>query len=89
MLFNSNSSTTDVLATVDGLGRSHIMQKREGPSSSMYDSVETDYDSDGRPSRVTLPYTRNRWTNEFERPRHRHDLRLVGASNASDGQRRR
>jgi RHS repeat-associated protein len=50
------SSTTDALTTFDELGRAHISQLRESPSSSTYDSVETDFDSLGRPSRVTLPY---------------------------------
>jgi RHS repeat-associated protein len=50
------SSTTDALTTFDGLGRAHVSQVKEGPSSSTYDSVETDFDSLGRPSRVTLPY---------------------------------
>jgi len=51
-----SSSTTDALATLDGLGRGHVSQKKESPSSSTYDSVETDYDSLGRPDRTTLPY---------------------------------
>jgi RHS repeat-associated protein len=53
---NFGSSTTDGLKTVDGLGRTHVSQRKEGPSSSTYDSVETDYDTLGRPSRTTLPY---------------------------------
>ena len=54
--FNSNASATDVLTTLDGLGRVHLQQTRQAPGSSNFDSVETDYDSLGRPSRVTLPY---------------------------------
>jgi RHS repeat-associated protein len=54
--FNGATSTTDALTTVDTLGRSHISQRKQGQSSSTYDSVETDYDSLGRPSRTTLPY---------------------------------
>lgn len=57
MVFNSSNSTTDVLATLDGLGRSHVVQIKESPGSSTYDSVESDYDSDGRPDRTTLPYS--------------------------------
>jgi RHS repeat-associated protein len=53
---NFGNSTTDVLTTGDGLGRSHVSQRKEAPSSSTYDSVETDYDSVGRPARTTLPY---------------------------------
>lgn len=50
------SSTTDTLATADGLGRNHVSQIKESPTSSTYDSVETDYDGLGRASRTTLPY---------------------------------
>lgn len=56
MNFNGSTSTTDDLATVDGLGRSHISQIKESQSSTTYDSTETDYDSLGRPDRTTLPY---------------------------------
>jgi RHS repeat-associated protein len=55
--FNSNNSTVDVLTTFDGLGRTHVLQTRQGPSSTNFDSVETDYDALGRVSRVTLPYS--------------------------------
>lgn len=55
--FNGSSSTLDVLATLDGLGRAHISQRKQSPSASNYDSVETDYDSLGRPSKVTVPYS--------------------------------
>jgi len=54
--FNGSTSTVDTRTTLDGLGRSHISQKRQGQGSSNYDSVETDYDSLGRPWRVTVPY---------------------------------
>jgi RHS repeat-associated protein len=57
LLFNGGSSTVDVLATADALGRPYIVQTKEGPSSGTYDSTETDYDSLGRPSRRTLPYS--------------------------------
>jgi RHS repeat-associated protein len=57
MTFNSSNSVVDMLTTVDGLGRIHLRQKRQGPSASNYDSVETDYDSLGRTSRTTLPYS--------------------------------
>jgi len=56
LVFNSSGSTVDVLATLDSQGRNHVSQGKESPSSSTYDSVETDYDSDGRPDRSTLPY---------------------------------
>ena len=44
------SSTSDVLATLDGLGRTELTQTKEAPGSSTYDSVETYYDSLGRPA---------------------------------------
>jgi RHS repeat-associated protein len=56
LLFNGSVSTSDTLTTEDGLGRTHVSQVKESPSSSEYDSVEMDYDSLGRPSRKTLPY---------------------------------
>lgn len=54
---NFASSTVDTLTNVDALGRTHIRQSRQAPGSSNFDSTETDYDSLGRVSRVTLPYT--------------------------------
>ena len=56
MNFNGSTSTSDVLATTDSLGRLKISQVRTGQSSSTLDSVETDYDSLGRPYRTSLPY---------------------------------
>jgi RHS repeat-associated protein len=55
--FNSNASTSDVLGNLDGLGRTHVSQLREAPGSTTYASVETDYDSLGRPSKTSLPYS--------------------------------
>jgi len=57
LIFNSSASTFDVLATLDSLGRTHLTQKREAPGSGSYDSIETDYDSLGRASRTSLPYS--------------------------------
>jgi RHS repeat-associated protein len=57
LTFNSALSTVDNLATIDGLGRGHLQQNREGPGSTIFDSSETDYDSLGRPTRITVPYT--------------------------------
>jgi RHS repeat-associated protein len=54
---NFSSSTSDVLANLDDLGRTHVSQLREAPGSSTFDSVETDYDSLGRPSKTSLPYS--------------------------------
>lgn len=55
--FNGGNSTSDMLTTLDGLGRTHVQQTRRGPVSTTFDSVETDYDSIGRVSKVTLPYS--------------------------------
>jgi RHS repeat-associated protein len=57
MPFNGTTSTSDKLVTLDGLGRSHISQSKQSPTSTSYDSVETDYDVVGRPYRVTMPYS--------------------------------
>jgi RHS repeat-associated protein len=57
MPFNGTTSTSDKLVTLDGLGRSHISQTKQSPTSTSYDSVETDYDVVGRPYRVTMPYS--------------------------------
>jgi RHS repeat-associated protein len=56
LLFNSSNSVVDNLATVDSLGRTHVSQRRQGPTSSNYDSVENDYDTLGRPYKTTMPY---------------------------------
>jgi YD repeat-containing protein len=55
--FNSGNSVVDQLVTVDGLGRPHVQQRKQGPSATNYDSVETDYDPLGRPSVVSMPYS--------------------------------
>jgi RHS repeat-associated protein len=53
----SGSSVVDGLTTLDGLGRPHLQQTKQGPIAANYDTVETDYDSLGRVSRVTVPYS--------------------------------
>jgi RHS repeat-associated protein len=60
LTFNSGNSASDVVTTFDGLGRVYLQQTRQSPTSSNYDSVETDYDSLGRSRRVTLPYVAGR-----------------------------
>jgi RHS repeat-associated protein len=57
MTFNGSNSTTDKLVTLDGLGRPRISQTKQGPTSSTYDSVETDYDAISRPYKKTAPYS--------------------------------
>jgi RHS repeat-associated protein len=49
----SSSLSTTTTTVFDSLGRTYIQQTQQA---SGYDSVETDYDSVGRPIRVTLPY---------------------------------
>jgi RHS repeat-associated protein len=56
MSFNSGASAVDVLTTFDSLGRTHLQQTRESPASANYDTIETDYDSLGRPNRISLPF---------------------------------
>ncbi len=57
LTFNSSNSTVDTLVTTDGFGRSILQQKRQGPSSSYFDTIETDYDSLGRVIKVSLPFS--------------------------------
>ncbi len=58
MWFNGNQSLTDSLTTLDGLGRVHVAQRRQGPGNllNVFDSVETDYNGNGLPSRTTSEY---------------------------------
>jgi RHS repeat-associated protein len=53
----ATNSTVDALTTVDGLGRLRFSQRRQSQSSSTFDSVETTYDSLGRPYETSPPYT--------------------------------
>ncbi len=57
LVFPGGSSSVDALTTLDALGRNHISQVRQAPSSANYDTIESDFDSLGRPNRSTLPYT--------------------------------
>jgi YD repeat-containing protein len=52
----TGSSASDVLSTLDSSGRSHLGQIRQTPGGSNFDTTETDYDVEGRPSRGTLPF---------------------------------
>ncbi len=56
LAFNGGNSAANSLVTLDGLGRRLVSQEEETPTGSMWDSVESDYDSLGRPDRTTLPY---------------------------------
>ncbi len=55
--FNAGQSVIDVLTALDNLGRTKLGQQRQAPGSANFDSVETNYDSVGRPYRSSLPYT--------------------------------
>jgi RHS repeat-associated protein len=57
LVFNSSGSTSDLLSNFDSLGRVHVSQVLEAPGSTTYDSVETDFDSLGRPYKTSLPYS--------------------------------
>ncbi len=53
----ASGSSEETLTQFDSMGRTQLTQVRQGPSSSQYTITETDYDSDGRVKRVTLPYS--------------------------------
>ena len=59
MNFNASVSTTDVLATTDGLGRNIFGQKRQGQGSSYFDSTQTTYgwNSTGALTTQSVPYS--------------------------------
>jgi RHS repeat-associated protein len=57
LLFNGGNSVAESRVLLDSLGRPSITQRRQGPGASNYDSVETDYDSLGRPYKSSLPYS--------------------------------
>ena len=57
MLFNSNNSVVDRRTKLDGFGRVIINQRKQAPSATAYDSVETDYDTIGRVLKTTRPYS--------------------------------
>jgi RHS repeat-associated protein len=59
IVFNGGNSIVDSASTRDGLGRPHFSQRRQGATGTAlntFDSVETDYDSDGRPYLTTVGY---------------------------------
>jgi len=49
-------SASDALSIRDNQGRPLLTQIRQTPGGSNFDTVETDYDVEGRPYRVTLPF---------------------------------
>ncbi|HWW15189.1 MAG TPA: RHS repeat-associated core domain-containing protein [Candidatus Dormibacteraeota bacterium] len=56
MKFNSNSSISEHLTTLDSLGRVQYSQQQEGVNSGNYDSTQITYDTLGRPYQTTMPY---------------------------------
>ena len=52
-----NSSVSDALTTVDGLGRPIFSQTKQGPSASTYDTVASCYDALGRATFASMPYS--------------------------------
>ncbi len=54
--FNSGNSVSDSLTSLDGFGRVIFNQNLQGPSSTNYDTSETDYDIMGQSYRTTMPY---------------------------------
>ncbi|MGA3325824.1 MAG: RHS repeat-associated core domain-containing protein [Terriglobia bacterium] len=57
LTFNGGSSSVDILANLDGLGRVAVKQQRQSPGSSSFDSVQTRYDALGRAYQVSPPYS--------------------------------
>ena len=55
--FNSGVSTVDVLTVRDGLGRPVLEQRRQAPGVDQWDTVETVYDAQDRPSQTSRPFT--------------------------------
>ena len=55
--FNGSSSAVDILTTLDGLGRTQVTQTRQAPGSANFDSAAMGYDSLGRVSSATMPYS--------------------------------
>jgi YD repeat-containing protein len=57
LTFNASKSVFDRRLTLDGFGRMIVSQSKQGPTSTNYDSVETDYDPVGRVGSQVWPYT--------------------------------
>ena len=66
--FNSGNSASDTLMTLDPLGRNRLGQARQAPGSTNFDTVETDYDSLGRPDKTTLAFTTTAGTTNASAP---------------------
>lgn len=66
--FNGGNSASDRLVTLDNEGRPLLAQVRQAPGSTNFDTIETDHDSLGRLSRVTLPFTTTAGTTNSSAP---------------------
>jgi len=55
--FNGGASASDVVTTLDGLGRAMLSQRRQAPGSANFDSVQTTFDAMDRPVGVSMPYS--------------------------------
>lgn len=55
--FNSGTSVSDSRTTADGFGRAILSQRLQAPGSTTYDTIETDYNNSGLPSRSTMPFS--------------------------------
>jgi len=55
MSFNNQASISDTLITTDGFARQTLVQKRQAPGSSSFDTVQNVYDSNGRLYTVSAP----------------------------------
>jgi RHS repeat-associated protein len=52
----SGSSAIDTVSFLDAMGRAHLGQVRQAPGGTTFDTMEDDFDVEGRPSRETLPF---------------------------------
>lgn len=56
LLFNNNNSVVDYRTKADLFGRPILVEIRQGPSSSNYDTIQTDFDSLGNVAKTYLPF---------------------------------
>ena len=55
---NGGSAVSETLTTLDGFGRRVLVQQRQGPTATYYNTLQTDYDiANCGPSRQTLPFS--------------------------------
>src|SRR5205807_470062 len=53
--FNSGGSTVDVKGFVDALGREYLLQNKQGPSATNWDTVSITFDTNGRVYSTSQP----------------------------------